>query len=101
MIRPPASSLAVYSDSPAAASIRPSGEALPRRIRGTPRPDNHEPDFFSPSRPARPGGALQARSEEPTSELQSLMRISYAVFCLKKKTHTNSQLLFYINTEKE
>src|SRR3546814_5121931 len=27
------------------------------------------------------------RSEEPTSELQSLMRISYAVFCLKKKIH--------------
>src|SRR3546814_4587316 len=31
-----------------------------------------------------------ARSEEHTSELQSLMRISYAVFCLKNKTHTNS-----------
>src|SRR3546814_5530971 len=29
-----------------------------------------------------------ARSEEHTSELQSLMRISYAVFCFKKKTHT-------------
>src|SRR3546814_2292117 len=29
------------------------------------------------------------RSEEHTSELQSLMRISYAVFCLKKKTHAN------------
>src|SRR3546814_6299667 len=29
-----------------------------------------------------------ARSEEHTSELQSLMRISYAVFCLKKKQHT-------------
>src|SRR3546814_3249809 len=29
----------------------------------------------------------QNRSEEHTSELQSLMRISYAVFCLKKKTH--------------
>src|SRR3546814_10748650 len=29
-----------------------------------------------------------SRSEEHTSELQSLMRISYAVFCLKKKTHT-------------
>src|SRR3546814_14212802 len=29
---------------------------------------------------------LEARSEEHTSELQSLMRISYAVFCLKKKT---------------
>src|SRR3546814_6200401 len=34
------------------------------------------------------------RSEEHTSELQSLMRISYAVFCLKKKIkhHNNSQL---------
>src|SRR3546814_4554621 len=30
--------------------------------------------------------ATQRRSEEHTSELQSLMRISYAVFCLKKKT---------------
>src|SRR3546814_3276536 len=29
------------------------------------------------------------RSEEHTSELQSLMRISYAVFCLKKKTHND------------
>src|SRR3546814_6794376 len=32
-----------------------------------------------------PPSALTARSEEHTSELQSLMRISYAVFCLKKK----------------
>src|SRR3546814_5459939 len=32
-----------------------------------------------------------ARSEEHTSELQSLMRISYAVFCLKKKKINNSQ----------
>src|SRR3546814_8587389 len=31
------------------------------------------------------------RSEEHTSELQSLMRISYAVFCLKKKTHKNTK----------
>src|SRR3546814_7088134 len=31
-----------------------------------------------------------ARSEEHTSELQSLMRISYAVFCLKKKNNTKS-----------
>src|SRR3546814_7733558 len=46
-----------------------------------------------PGRPVRPGGsrACEAaggpgrRSEEHTSELQSLMRISYAVFCLKKK----------------
>src|SRR3546814_6977568 len=47
----------------------------------------------------RPGGIERearllaaARSEEHTSELQSLMRISYAVFCLKKKTtHTQTQ----------
>src|SRR3546814_2147283 len=32
--------------------------------------------------------AYGTRSEEHTSELQSLMRISYAVFCLKKKRHT-------------
>src|SRR3546814_2597080 len=33
------------------------------------------------------------RSEEHTSELQSLMRISYAVFCLKKKKNTNTYIL--------
>src|SRR3546814_3120595 len=33
------------------------------------------------------------RSEEHTSELQSLMRISYAVFCLKKKTNIKHKLL--------
>src|SRR3546814_6621646 len=33
-------------------------------------------------------GAIYNRSEEHTSELQSLMRISYAVFCLKKKIPT-------------
>src|SRR3546814_8966326 len=37
----------------------------------------------------RPQGLF--RSEEHTSELQSLMRISYAVFCLKKKKTTNSE----------
>src|SRR3546814_10377219 len=37
--------------------------------------------------PGKPVG----RSEEHTSELQSLMRISYAVFCLKKKTHRQIQ----------
>src|SRR3546814_5771336 len=34
--------------------------------------------------------ATLSRSEEHTSELQSLMRISYAVFCLKKKNKTNA-----------
>src|SRR3546814_2006803 len=36
-------------------------------------------------RGAAGGGDVRIRSEEHTSELQSLMRISYAVFCLKKK----------------
>src|SRR3546814_4476223 len=36
---------------------------------------------------------MPVRSEEHTSELQSLMRISYAVFCLKKKTNTIQQTL--------
>src|SRR3546814_7402841 len=35
------------------------------------------------------GSAIADRSEEHTSELQSLMRISYAVFCLKKKKNNH------------
>src|SRR3546814_7953198 len=48
---------------------------------------------------------IPARSEEHTSELQSLMRISYAVFCLKKKkpqttiTYTYNQNKIIIRTE--
>src|SRR3546814_4417549 len=42
----------------------------------------------------RPEGLAQAfRSEEHTSELQSLMRISYAVFCLKKKKTKNTKTM--------
>src|SRR3546814_7318593 len=40
-----------------------------------------------------------ARSEEHTSELQSLMRISYAVFCLKKKTTTKKPNQSNIQTQ--
>src|SRR3546814_9633480 len=40
--------------------------------------------------PRRPTKTHPRRSEEHTSELQSLMRISYAVFCLKKKNQTNT-----------
>src|SRR3546814_5555558 len=43
-------------------------------------------------RPVRALG-LSLRSEEHTSELQSLMRISYAVFCLKKNTKTYTTTL--------
>src|SRR3546814_6083405 len=48
-----------------------------------------------PAKPARTASIepsatrTQIRSEEHTSELQSLMRISYAVFCLIKQTHIN------------
>src|SRR3546814_9858950 len=40
-----------------------------------------------------------ARSEEHTSELQSLMRISYAVFCLKKKKSSNSDTNIISSTQ--
>src|SRR3546814_6802086 len=42
------------------------------------------------------------RSEEHTSELQSLMRISYAVFCLKKKTYiaTHSKVIRHTNDKR-
>src|SRR3546814_1503886 len=39
---------------------------------------------------------IGVRSEEHTSELQSLMRISYAVFCLKKKNNINITTRFYL-----
>src|SRR3546814_16584904 len=53
--------------------------ALPRqRARGAPR--------------HRPAASRLWRSEEHTSELQSLMRISYAVFCLKKKKKTKTKI---------
>src|SRR3546814_10818711 len=39
----------------------------------------------------RPGAPSGGRSEEHTSELQSLMRISYAVFCLKKKKDKHNE----------
>src|SRR3546814_3334910 len=48
--------------------------------------------LFAASDPATPS---MARSEEHTSELQSLMRISYAVFCLKKKNTCNIVLHDY------
>src|SRR3546814_3771908 len=51
--------------------------------------------ILRPPAPTRDGSAYPQvdpinRSEEHTSELQSLMRISYAVFCLKKETQNNT-----------
>src|SRR3546814_1332057 len=61
---------------------------------GKPRPEALVPEAAAPSAPVFGSGQNAGqpfpttRSEEHTSELQSLMRISYAVFCLKKKTQT-------------
>src|SRR3546814_7377968 len=77
---------------------------LLRPVRFDPAVDPHpELATAGPRAPAVEGGPGQARrplrmhpvrvlhrSEEHTSELQSLMRISYAVFCLKKKTRTHA-----------
>src|SRR3546814_8921383 len=43
-------------------------------------------------------GGTRERSEEHTSEIQSLMRTSYAVFCLKKKQSTNKTATTYATT---
>src|SRR3546814_6754709 len=65
---------------------------------GGPLQDHPSPASRCPSAPRPPPVPARVRSEEHTSELQSLMRISYAVFCLKKKikllaVHLNTQLL--------
>src|SRR3546814_10174442 len=51
----------------------------------------HAPRFAHLARPCADRGARR-RSEEHTSELQSLMRISYAVFCLKKQISNHQHL---------
>src|SRR3546814_10834609 len=61
-------------------SITRGGAPASTRVIGTPRPLVATVATGAPLSTATKG-----RSEEHTSELQSLMRISYAVFCLKKK----------------
>src|SRR3546814_7315618 len=77
--------------------IRRLGSLLPSRSREGPDYvplSQHSPlkgrglNGSSPP-PKRPSFSRSVRSEEHTSEPQSLMRISYAVFCLKKKKHTH------------
>src|SRR3546814_3686179 len=63
------------------ASSRPIEDSVP--VRTTVLPSSG-PAFV----PSPAGSKARNRSEEHTSELQSLMRISYAVFCLKKKRQT-------------
>src|SRR3546814_9712333 len=61
-----------------------AGEADDHR---PPAPPTH---VLAQQRHRERGNEHGRRSEEHTSELQSLMRSSYAVFCLKKKTHTST-----------
>src|SRR3546814_10608341 len=69
----------MFSDSPGTPGLR---QQMPRTIRSMATP-------------------ACERSEEHTSELQSLMRISYAVFCLKKKTHTKTKNRSYAKNERQ
>src|SRR3546814_10700438 len=52
--------------------------------------EEHQPSLQGVGPADGEEAADQGRSEEHTSELQSLMRISYAVFCLKKKKKINT-----------
>src|SRR3546814_5227470 len=85
-----------------AIAVAATAMAVARRDRrGVPRAARRHLPELSRGLPARrnplqpgdrtPGARHRARSEEHTSELQSLMRISYAVFCLKKKTQQNTE----------
>src|SRR3546814_1500798 len=72
---------------------RPQSGDIGKREEGQGQPKSQ------PGKDRERGGRREAeRSEEHTSELQSLMRISYAVFCLKKKTNHNSRMTQHSTT---
>src|SRR3546814_5516563 len=92
-----AKSLREGTDSPGLASRKSSATSLyetgakapgnPAVVRAAKVRSKSSPNDVSPGRwrKAMTWAWVRSRSEEHTSELQSLMRISYAVFCLKKK----------------
>src|SRR3546814_1303030 len=80
-------SAATARSAPATARC-PTGPPADPPTTGAPPPKRPHPcSEPSPTGPCEP----DPRSEEHTSELQSLMRISYAVFCLKKKKTTRKK----------
>src|SRR3546814_8626717 len=90
--RPPRSTLTTHSfptrrSSDLDRAAGPDLRVRDPRLQGRHRP-LRVPALGHPGQPR--GRRSAARSEEHTSELQSLMRISYAVFCLKKKNKTNT-----------
>src|SRR3546814_8234647 len=80
-VRRAAAKAAAHRDAFAQRDVGAEGAATRRRQRMG-RPDR---EVVGSGHPSRTGD----RSEEHTSELQSLMRISYAVYCLKNKLYTN------------
>src|SRR3546814_7853546 len=76
------------SDLPGAMT-KQTRSAPPRIMRSTRYSLTARGRSVAPSRRLPTGSSSLERSEEHTSELQSLMRISYAVFCLKKKKPSN------------
>src|SRR3546814_9979134 len=85
LFRSVAAAAAIHAD-------RRHGRTQPTHDRGGKSANTHH-------RQSRLTMAHGHRSEEHTSELQSLMRISYAVFCLKKKKNTNKSTSRTKNTE--
>src|SRR3546814_4632169 len=75
-----------------------AGGDCPERIGNEAKPSSSKEGVFvlpSARGAGFPEDVAPRRSEEHTSELQSLMRISYAVFCLKKKTIMRTNLLIH------
>src|SRR3546814_5226526 len=76
---------------PATPPSRPSSTALPRcRRAATSLASTASPNSAPASATRRTTSRAPSRSEEHTSELQSLMRISYAVFCLQHNNTTDN-----------
>src|SRR3546814_2343449 len=99
MIRRPPRSTRTDTLFPYTTLFRSRGRAATLLARLLSRAHGAEPAVPDGGRPQHPGvGRTQYRSEEHTSELQSLMRTSYAVFCLKKKILATKLLVFIYHT---
>src|SRR3546814_1917269 len=70
---------------------RPAASSLNLRTLAAQMPVSTDGKMLRTVRPVASAAVSEERSEEHTSELQSLMRISYAVFCLKKHIVTHCQ----------
>src|SRR3546814_6606962 len=100
MILPPPTSTPTHTLFPYPTPFRSPTYSRPNSVYSSPNVPIWWPNSCAPTRSLRSDASMPpvantneltrhigiSRSEEHTSELQSLMRISYAVFCLKKKT---------------